>query len=289
MTRTFHASFLLALSSMPAIAADIDAPIIGGMRNGAYMEPVVYSENSSGVSGYVEGSFNKLTDTPYDVDGETWALRGSVNFDAGAGLNLQIDGGYGRTSIEDVGVDQLAGAVHAYHRDDTYAVGAFFQAAALDAGYLDYFGDDTVADYLGGLEAAWSGDDGTLYGRAGYGQARWTDYSADHYMGALGARYYATDNIRFDVEGALHRFSYENADLDMRSVTLSANYRPEAMPVTFFAGYRYDQLDASAAGLSVAEANSSTLFTGLRFSFGSNSLREEERSGPVWTASTLLP
>lgn len=221
--------------------------------------------------------------------GHTWALRGSVNFEGDSGLNLQVDGGYARTSVESVDVDQLAGAGHIYYRDPSFAVGGFFQASTINAGYLGYFGDDAIMDYMGGAEAAWFADQGSIYGRAGYGLAKWAGYSADHYMGAIGARYYVNDNLRFDVEGTMNRISYASADLDTQSLVLSGNYRPEAMPVTLFAGYRHDRLDLSDSGVSLTDGNTNTIFAGLRFSFGSQSLKDEERKGLVWTSSTLLP
>ncbi|MBB5045268.1 hypothetical protein HNQ66_004705, partial [Shinella fusca] len=72
-------------------------------------------------------------------------------------------------------------------------------------------------------------------------------------------------------------------------VALTINYRPESVPVTVFSGYRFDQIEPSMSGASLGHANVSTIFAGLRFSFGSSSLKDEERNGPVWTASSLLP
>ncbi len=280
----------MALSAVPALGADIDRPIIGNQGGFTYVEPTgVTVEDQGGVTGYVEGSFNKAFDTPYDVDSRTWALRGSVNFEGDSGLNLQIDANYARTSTEHVDVNQLGGAGHIYYRDPSLAVGGFFQANRLDAGYLDYLGDDAIKDYMGGIEAAWFTDPGTLYGRLGYGQATFAGYSADHYLGSVSARFYVNDNLRFDVEGSLNRISYSTVDLDTQSVVISGNYRTEAMPVTLFAGYRYDHLDLSANNTSITTGNTNTVFAGLRFSYGSRSLKDEERKGPVWTASTLLP
>jgi hypothetical protein len=109
---------------------------------------------------------------------------------------------------------------------------------------------------------------------------------ADHYMGALGARIYATDNIRFDIDGSLNRLSESDADYDLRTLKLTANYRPGALPVTLFAGYKYVNEELSGFRESLS-GDTSTIFGGLRVSFGSPTLREEERLGPVWSNNRL--
>ena len=286
-------SLLVIIAACPAIAADMDRAIIAGAPLLSYDNAANTADtlepSGSGFSGYVEGSVSKAFDTPYDVDGRAWTLRGSINIEGPSGLNVQFDGGYARTTVENVGVDQLVGAGHVYYRDRDFATGGFVQANSVDADYLGYSLNDTIKDYLGGMEGAWFMDQATIYGRAGYGQAKWEGYSADHAMGAIGARLYATDNFRFDMEGAVNRLSHADLKLDTRSATLSVNYRPESVPVTLFSGYRFDQIEPSMSGASLGHANVSTIFAGLRFSFGSNSLKDEERNGPVWTASSLLP
>jgi len=290
---TYLSSLLMIVAAYPAIAADIDKPIIAGSSFSSYDNAAdtadMLEPSGSGFSGYIEGSVSKAFDTPYDVDGHAWALRGSINIEGPSGLNIQFDGGFARTTVENVGVNQLVGAGHAYYRDREFAAGGFVQASSIDADYLGYGLNDTIKDYLGGVEGAWFMDQATIYGRAGYGQAKWEGYSADHAMGAIGARLYATDNFRFDVEGAINRLSHADLKLDTRSATFSVNYRPESVPITVFSGYRFDQIEPSMSGASLGHANVSTIFAGLRFSFGSNSLKDEERNGPVWTASSLLP
>ncbi|HEV7306017.1 hypothetical protein [Ensifer sp.] len=207
-----------------AAAADIDGPLVG--TQDAYEVPV--EQASGGIVGYVEGSYGVGIDTPGDIDTDAWNLRGAVNFDAGAGMNLQVDLGYTRATYEDADTNSYDGALHAYYRDDLYAVGVFGQAARLDPG----IGVD-LNDYMGGLEAAYFLDTWTLHGAVGYGQATVEDFEdidANHYMGALGARIYATDNLRFDVDGSLHRISEGDLDYDLRSLKLTANYRLESMP-----------------------------------------------------------
>lgn len=268
-------SFLVfLLSSAPlAAAADMDRPLVGA--DDYYEAPV--EQSSLGVTGYIEGAYGSVIDSPGDIDADAWALRGAVNFDAGAGFNLQMDLGYARTSIEVANTNAYNGTLHGYYRDNLYAAGVFVQASRLDAGF-----DSHINDYMGGIEGAYFQDTWTIHGAAGYGQARWEALGADHYMAALGARVYATDNVRFDLDGALDRITDSGIDYDVSSLKLTANYRPEAFPVTLFGGYKYTNEEVSAFGSSVS-GDSSTIFGGLRFSYGSSSIKEEERLGPIWS------
>lgn len=269
--------FLLSSTTM-ATAADIDGPLVG---TGDYYEAPV-EQPSLGITGYVEGAYGSVVDAPGDIDADAWALRGAVNFDAGAGFNLQMDLGYARASVEDASTNSYNGALHAYYRDNLYAVGAFAQAARLDVGF-----DSHINDYMGGIEGAYFQDTWTLHGAAGYGQANWEGFGADHYMAALGARVYATDNMRFDLDGALDRITDSGIDYDIRSLKLTANYRPDSFPVTLFGGYKYADEEVSGFGSSVS-GDSSTIFGGLRFSYGSDSIKQEERLGTTWSNNSRL-
>ncbi|WP_026618974.1 opacity protein-like surface antigen [Ensifer sp. WSM1721] len=277
MIRAGSLLVILLSGARLAAAADIDGPLVGPEDN--YEVPV--EQSSGGVAGYIEGSYGAAVDAPGDIDTDSWELRGAVNFDAGSGMNLQVDLGYTRASYDDLDTNSYDGALHGYYRDNTYAAGAFLQAARLDPGI-----DTHVNDYLGGLEGAYFLDTWTLHGALGYGQTRMEGIDADHYMGALGARIYATDNIRFDIDGSLNRISESDIDYDLRTLKLTANYRPEAFPVTLFAGYKYVNEELSGFRESLS-GNTSTIFGGLRFSFGSATLREEERLGPVWSNNRL--
>lgn len=268
--------FLLSGARL-ATAADIDGPLVGPAD--AYEVPV--EQASGGVAGYIEGAYGAAVDSPGDIDTDSWELRGAVNVDAGSGMNLQVDLGYTRASYEDIDTNSYDGALHGYYRDNAYAAGLFLQAARLDPGL-----DTHVNDYLGGVEAAYFLDTWTLHGALGFGQARVETLGADHYMGALGARVYATDNIRFDVDGSLNRISESGIDYDQRALKLTANYRPEAFPVTLFAGYKFVNEELSGFSESLS-GNTSTIFGGMRFSYGSATLREEERLGPVWSNNRL--
>jgi hypothetical protein len=279
--------FLLVLLGIalpvPAIAADLYPPIQGGIYEDTGWHQPPYT------SGYVQGSYDGLVDAPGGMDGHAWALQGSINFNPEPSVNVQADLGNSWQTVEGFDANQFSGALHGYYRDNRFAIGGFFQAARLQAWLLGFSGDDTITDYMGGLEAAYFSQADTLYGRFGFGQASWLGASADHFMGTLGVRHYFTDNLRFDVEGMLNDLSYASADLDFRSISVTGNFRPRAMPVTLFAGYRFDEVEGSVSGFSAGTEDFGTAFGGVRVSFGSNSLKDEERHGSMWTASPLLP
>ncbi len=271
MFRTTTLALLFLSSSNVAFSADVDEPLVGW---GAYHEPVV-EVASGGVTGYVEGSYANSVD---DVDADAWELRGAINVDAGSGMNLQVDLGYARVGIGDLDIDKYDGALHGYYRDGLFAAGAFFGASRFDVGLTE-----DIKDYMGGMEGAFFQDTWTVVGAAGYGQAELGGLDADHYMGALGARWYATDNVRFDIDGTLDRINDGGDDLDVQSLKLTANYRPEQMPVTLFAGYKYTDVELT----DTLSGDSNIIFGGLRFSYGFGSLKEEERRGPIWSKRSV--
>lgn len=278
-------------------AADMDAPIIGDrIAEPIYVGQYASPGGAGRVTGNLEGSFNKGKTDLFDLDNRTWALRGAMNYDAGSGFNVQGDVEYGRTDVEDFDFDRLAGTAHVYHRPtQDYAIGAFGQVTRFGTDFFDNMGvtglDTDITDKMAGIEGAWFNDLATAYIQLGYGQASWAGEDADHLMGRLGFRYFITDNIRFDIEGALHRFSHAetDADLDVRTLKTVANYRPDGTPVSLFAGYRYDEWEPSVSGISRGTEKNHSIFAGLRYHFGSVSLKAEERSGPIWTSTPLLP
>lgn len=278
-----------------AMGADMDSPIIGSSAGTVYVDDYGAGQDMAGrFSGNVEGSFSQGKSDTFDLDNRTWALRGTVNYEIDGGFNIQGDADYGRTDVEDFDFDRLSGTVHGYYRPvEDYAFGAFFQASRYGMDFFDDLGiagvDDTVSDRIGGIEAAYFNDLATVYGQIGYGKASWSGESADHYMGRLGVRYFVTDNIRLDVEGALHRFSYADADLDARTFKAVANYRADAMPFSVFAGYRFDEWEVDVSGSSLGSEKNHSVLAGLRFHFGSTSLKDEEKSGPIWSSTSLLP
>lgn len=290
-------AFLLSLSQV-GFAADADRVLLQHpvRYDPAEIEAAYTSEH---ISGFVEGSFaygKGQVDTPLGSasdNGSRWALRGTVNAEANTNWNIQLDGLYSRMSVDPVDVDSLVGAAHVYHRvPDAYAVGAFVQGSRFGSNVLDLaaglIGTDKYAfDIVGGGEAALFTDLATFHGQLGFGQTSYTGLKADHLLAKAGARLYATDNIRLDVEGTLNRFSGFGGKADLYTLSAVGNYRFDQFPATVFGGYQYDYGKVSAGGSTLGDAKAHTLLTGLRFHFGSGTLKDEERKGPLWSTSAL--
>ncbi|WOS61634.1 hypothetical protein [Sinorhizobium fredii] len=294
MKQALFATAAILISAMSAEAADMDGPLVGGFADSGASYEEASPAVASPVVGYVEGELHAGKTSDSDLDSKGWALRGAVNFDAGSGLNLQADGGYGQTDVDDADYDNAFGAAHVYYRPtQDYALGAFFQSSRLGTGFASGLagGSDDVTDNSGGIEAAYFDAVGTAYTQLGYGKSEIVGLDADHYFGKIGARLYLTDNMRIDGEVGLHNFDFDVADakLDLTTASIIGNYRPEFMPVTVFAGYRFDRASLESGGIDFEPENSHTLTTGLRYNFGSSTLKQEERSGPAWTTTTLLP
>jgi hypothetical protein len=277
---------LAVFMSGQAEAADLLGPLRGTSQDDGYAAPA----EAPRVTGYLQGDYSALVKAPDNVDGHTWSLRGSVNLNTGSPFNLQADANYARNEVSSIDSNTGLGALHGYYRDDQFAVGAFAQASRFSVSALNVIGQGSANDYIGGGELAGYNDWATFYAQLGYGRTSLYGYDADHYVGTLGARFYANDNLRFDVDGALHRFSYSDTDLavDIRTVKLTANYRPDQLPVTFYGGYRYDYGKLSVPGVS-SDDNIGSLFAGLRVSFGTTSLKDEERHGAIWNPISVTP
>jgi hypothetical protein len=273
------------------LASTIVLPLPGGLLAADLQSG---ASASSGISGYVEGSGLIGRSKKFDVDEKAWSLRGALNYDAGNGINLQVDGGVQRSHIEDHYYTPYSAAAHLYYRPaNAYAIGGFVKYDRVATGMFGNLGIVGVGDYTkevsGGLEAAAYMDNTTFYGLAGYGRQDYAIGDADHYFGGIGARYFLTDNLRLDLEGMYHHIDGIQSDMDIGTIKTAVNYRMDSMPLTVFAGYRFDNYHPTSSLTDLSDDHSHTFFAGLRYSFGSQSLKDEDRNGPAWSSTSILP
>lgn len=194
---------------------------------------------------------------------QRWNLQGDL-FADGAADDIQSVFGYGA-------------AAHFFWRDPSaFAVGIFGTISS-----AEFLGRDTGL-YSFGPEAQIYLDNVTLYGQAEYGQMTFEDLPlfgqpADYeFWGVRGVvRYFAKENLRFDAELAYrnHEDTYFTP-VDVLTAALQANYRFDGTPVTVFSRYQYDHNEND-----FHETDSHKLTAGLRISFGSGTLLEEDRYG----------
>lgn len=230
------------------------------------------------ISGYGEifvGRF--LVDGNSEKQSVTGAtVTANANFDQR--WNIQADMTYDALNFVSSKVTGIGGASHVYWRDpQAFALGGF---ASFSKARWAVSGSkiDIANQWTGGLEAQAYLGDLTLYGQAWIGRSQTFSNPAMSQIGVRAvARYYANDNLRLDGE-----VNYVTSHKDsMRDTNTAAaaqiNYRLASVPVTMFGRLQIENHNANSV-----MPNSTTikkLFVGLRFSFGSNSLRDEERNG----------
>ncbi|WP_306117127.1 MULTISPECIES: hypothetical protein [unclassified Roseitalea] len=279
--RTISSAICLA-GAMTGLA--VSAALADG--HGGFYDPV----EDMGVVGNIEASYRASDIEDIDPRANFWALRGTLNLRDGGYPQVQIDVGYERARLDDLNVDALDGAVHLYqYATPNIAYGAFIQGARFTTNLFDLLGmpdeDDSATDVVGGLQVAYLGDLGTVYGQVGYGVAEYDGDSYERYAAKAGVRAYATDNFRFDVEGAFNRLDGDDWGVNAYTLAAQGNYRIRSSPVSVFARYEYDRFTYDESDVQLGDLDVQTISAGVKMHFGSTSLREEERNGPQWSAN----
>lgn len=266
----------LAVLATPAFAADPTQPV---------------EETARQVSGYGQvygGGFwlSELTDDTL------WAAGGAarINVPFAERWNAQGDFTVDAVGLDGENVHGVGGAAHVFWRDPaSYAFGGFAQAntygssSGLDADIWDWKVGPEAQAYFGNV---------TLYAQAYYGglEANFLPFDID-LMGIRGVvRYFAQDNLRFDGELGFHRTHLsvggDSADFDTIAAALQATYRFDGTPWSVFGRYQYENLSISEGPVSEG-FDSHKLTVGLRASFGSSTLIDEDRNGA--TMDTYQP
>lgn len=285
-------STAITLFAGSALGADIDAPLMGNQLYEAPIEEASIAQPFGGAAGFVDTYYSRSTSDDADIDSNTWGLRGSLN--AGAGdANVQLDGSVGWMDQDGGKATQYSGAAHVYYRPQMdYAVGIFGHMAKTDTTVYGLGGADSEAkDYLIGAEAGWFTDLAGFTLQGGLGKLDVDGTEANHMLIGLGMNYFLSDNIRFDSKLAYHNLDVTDLDtkLDVVSLETTLNYRLDDLPLSIYGGYRFDNVKPEVAGVKLDSVSSNTFLVGIKGHFGSNSLRDEMRNGPIWTNPTLTP
>ncbi|MBT1158101.1 hypothetical protein J1C56_21105 [Aminobacter anthyllidis] len=266
----------LAVLATPAFAADPTQPVEETVRQ---------------VSGYgqIYGGGLWLSEL---TDDTLWAAGGAVRINVPFAERWNAQGDF---TVDAIGVDGeslhgVGGAAHVFWRDPaSYAFGGFAQ--------LNTFGsssssDIDIWDWKVGPEAQAYFGNVTVYAQAYYGgfEADFLPYDVD-LMGIRGVvRYFAQDNLRFDGELGFHRTNLSvgslEANFDTIAAALQATYRFDGTPWSVFGRYQYENTSISE-GPDSESFDSHKLMVGLRASFGSTTLIDEDRNGA--TMDTYQP
>lgn len=260
-----------ALLATSAFAADPAAPIEADVTRQVSGHGEIYG-----------GAFwfDELSDDKF------WAAGGvaRVNVPFADSWNVQGDFGFDVIGEDGDHLRSVGGVLHVNWRDPaSYAVGGFFEAKTYG---VSGGGGIDLWDWKVGPEAQLYFDRVTLYGQAYYGQLEIADFNT---MGVRGVvRYFAQDNLRLDAELGFHRLNIDvvdfDLDLDTIAVALQGTYRFSDTPWSVFGRYQYEN-----TSFSIADGSFDThkLTVGLRASFGSRTLLEEDRNGA--TMDTYRP
>lgn len=237
-------------------------------------------------SGFIQGKVGTSSDQDGDPtkDKTIWSLRGTHAVNLGNGFNVQGDLEYKIRNGDCCDDSTFAGTGHVFLRDSqSYAVGAY--------GHLSYLDDGANKQeevYHFGLEGAVFMGSFTALGAIGTGTVHTTNNEFDNTAGKIEGRYYVTPNLRFDATLAMDETKLINAKESTTQFGLRANWRMEDVPVTLIAGYRHEQQDLQVGTLKLDPARNDTFYVSARFSWGSKSLKDEERNGALWDPNTRI-
>lgn len=260
------ASLIVATS---AYAADILQPIA---------EETVATPH---ISGYGELYLGGLSFS--DEDDTFWAAGGAgrVNIPVAGRWNLQGDLTYDRVWDDSLYLDGIGTAIHGYYRDaDSFAAGAFATYKSYGSGS----NGPTMYDYTVGPEAQVYFGNLTLYGQAYYGKFHINTFRLDEW-GVRGiARYFVQKNLRLDAELIFDRTDLPFGNtVDIYGAAVQAMYRFDDTPWSVFGRYQFERTKIDA----FEDRDTQKFVIGLRASFGSMSLFDEDRNGA--TMDTYRP
>jgi hypothetical protein len=257
----------IAVTTTSAFAADAVAPIV--------MDQELAQPH---ISGYVEAYLGGLYLTiPGDhATATTAGGTGRVNFSIDSRWNVQADAFIDSLWAQGTNFYCYGGAVHGYWRDPSaFALGGF--ASITGYGGED-FGGQNLYNFSVGPEGQLYFGNVTLYGQVYYDQlhASGSSEHLDTWGGRAVVRYFAQDNLRFDGELGYSTTSFGPFDSNTFTGALQAMYRFSGTPFSVFGRYQFDRV--SISGIDISE-NIHKYVIGVRASFGSKTLLDEDRNG----------
>ncbi len=218
--------------------------------------------------------------------GETtvWSIGGAGRLNASLDERWNAEGEafLDRLFNQDGSLAAFGGAGHLYWRDpQVFALGGFVAGNGL-------WGNGThfATHYRVGPQAQIYGENATLYGQAWFGQ----EFSVGNPtpLDEVGVRamlrWFPTENVRLD--GELTYLAVNGAGIEASGIiaALQANYRFSDAGWTVFGRYQLDHPmgDATFVG------DLHRIHFGLRYSFGTGSLKDEDRNGATMEAPTRI-
>ncbi|MBC6981434.1 hypothetical protein [Caulobacter sp. 17J80-11] len=215
-------------------------------------------------SGYVDLSYAEL-DAGF-VDFKAVNLGGAAATEIGGDWNVQGEAVVHRVDVDFFGpstsLNYTDAGLHLFKRNDSWAAGVY--ADSTDVLMMSAWGL--------GVEGAKYFDRATINGSIGFNKSEGGMFfgsdDVDGWNATAGVTFFATDNI--SIAADVKHMDVE--ELDATVWGLTAEFKPDTMPVSFFAGYRGQ--DENFFG-----EDSTSWRLGVRWNFGSGSLKERDRTG----------
>jgi hypothetical protein len=208
-------------------------------------------------SGFVDFSYSRVD----DADLNDWSLGGAAVTDVMDGWSLQGDAHMHRLDAGGSNINFGEGTLHLFQRTDAHAFGGYFGASDLQG----------IGAYGIGLEGAMYMDQFTVSGNLGYDWLESFGTTENGWSAGINGKFFVNDNFSIDA-------GVRYADFDVTNVTtwnIGAEFKPESMPVSFYADYRNHNSDSSF--LIGDDYNAWTL--GVRWNIGGGSLKSRDRTG----------
>lgn len=252
-----------------------------------------------------KGGVDLSSDATTTMRDNSYNLRGSFAYQDPSKLGVQFDAVYSQDDMKNAKMTTLDLAGHAFYRNDKFLLGIFGQFKQPKLHNKDIFTGNSASDFSAntvinlqnnllvsdqaffGAEAQGYFGDLTLTGQiARQNFINQKDFSADvssdiYKRGSVAtakADYFVNDNWK--VTGG---YSFNDvtglASYDTKKYSLGTEYRLINYPVSFYADYNRNKLSLDGEGLNGSKFETDAVMLGMRWNFGSDSLKSRYRSG----------
>lgn len=240
-------------------------------KSAAFIAAAFFSSSAlfaqTGGGGFVSASYEDYDfriGTSHD-EGGTMRIDGAYTIPLGSHLNLQLDAGLTRTTYQVKDNFEVAStSANLFYRNDHFSIGAFAGYAHLSVpgGRNDYqAGGGVEANaYLGPVSL------GAIYAMLDTRTSFGTSFKGFD----LTARVFPTENLAIRAKYSIVDVGFPVLDPDLRGTGLSVEYQPPHLPLAF-------QLGVTRQRISEFDYTYHSVFAGVRYVFGNQSLRYRDR------------
>lgn len=309
---------MFGLNKFVALAALITAPALCAAQ-ASDKGPSQWDGYISGAVGGVMNSnnaaANELGALVPQGNGFAGEARVSVAYTDKSGFGAQLDNVYSVANGQGSDIDiqpssfntsatSVDTAIHGFYRTKDFLLGLYGQHTSynLRASAAENISQTVPLSsaYFLGADGQYYFDRATVYAQAGYqsfgsgitfGDNQVT--SPAGFSASLNGRYFIQNNWKIEATYAYSGVSLSqkspdvnnNVNFSSNSLAIGTEYRLDKSPVSFFGKYQYSASSMSGnvwfVGNQIGNANlsSNALMVGVKFTFGTNTLLEQDRRG----------